>query len=114
MRSALSMLLGAAIILVAGAVSARAEEKKDDKKEVTLKGTVTCAKCDLKVAGQDKCATVIKVTTDGKDTVYYFDAKGDKANHKDVCKAAKEGSVTGVVSEKDGKKIITVSKVELK
>ena len=38
---------------------ARAEDKK-----VTLKGTITCAKCDLGV--ESKCATVIKVKEAGK------------------------------------------------
>jgi hypothetical protein len=77
---------------------------------VTLKGTITCAKCDLKV--ETKCATVIKVSEGGKDVVYYFDAKGNKDNHKSICTEAKKGSVTGTVSEKDGKKTITVSKVD--
>lgn len=76
--------------------------------EVTLTGKVTCAKCDLKLA--DKCATVIV----SKDVVYYFDATGDKAHHKEICKASKEGSVTGEVSKEGDKNIIKVSKVELK
>jgi hypothetical protein len=88
---------------------ATAEEKK---KQVTLEGKITCAKCDLGVA--DKCATVIVAKEDGKDVTYYFDAKGDKANHKEICQGGKDGKVTGTVSEKDGKKIITVSKVEFK
>ena len=76
--------------------------------EVTLTGKVTCAKCDLKLA--DKCATVIV----SKDVVYYFDAAGDKKNHGEICKSAKEGSVTGEVSKDGDKNIIKVSKVELK
>jgi hypothetical protein len=86
-----------------------ADEKK---KEVTLEGKITCAKCDLGV--EKKCATVIVAKEDGKDVTYYFDAKGDKANHKEICQSAKDGKVTGTVSEKDGKKWITVSKVEFK
>src|SRR5438067_8965195 len=104
------LLFGLALCLTAGA---RADDKKPDpKKEVTLKGTITCAKCDLGV--ETKCATVIKVKEGDKDVVYYFDAKGDKANHGKICKSPKEGSVTGKVSEKDGKKWVTVSKVEWK
>ncbi|HEX5270204.1 MAG TPA: DUF6370 family protein [Gemmataceae bacterium] len=107
MRTALSMLLGVAIVF-ALTLSVRAEEKK----EVTVTGTITCAKCDLKVA--DKCATVIKGKAKGsdKEETYYFDEKGNKDNHKAICQAAKAGKVTGTVSEKDGKKVITVSKVE--
>lgn len=103
MRAAVFCALALALALVVGVRAA------DSDKEVTLKGTITCAKCDLKV--EKKCATVIKVKDGDKETVYYFDAKGDKANHKSICQEAKAGSVTGTVSEKDGKKVVTVKKV---
>jgi len=86
--------------------------KADDSKEVTLKGTACCAKCELHQT--EKCQAALKVTADGKDTIYYvtMDKEG-KGLHKDICKAPKEGvSVTGVVSEKDGQKWITASKIE--
>src|SRR5262245_40196972 len=54
-----------------------------DEKEVTLKGTITCAKCDLKQA--DKCATVIKVQEGGADVVYWFDPASHEKNHKAIC-----------------------------
>jgi hypothetical protein len=101
-------MLGLALTLATAANAA------DAKKEVTKKGTITCAKCDL--GKSSKCAVVVVVKEDGKDVIYWFDAKGHAANHTKgaaVCKQAKPGSVTGVVSEKDGKKIITVKKVEL-
>jgi hypothetical protein len=106
MRAAFTLVLALAIALclVAGAQAA--------DKEVTLKGTITCAKCDLKV--EKACATVIKVSEDGKDVVYYFDADSGKKNHKTICQEAKEGTVTGTVSEKDGKKTVKVSKVDFK
>jgi hypothetical protein len=83
---------------------------KDEKeaKEVKLEGTITCAKCDLKIA--DKCMTVIKV----KDEVYYLDEKSGKANHKAICTEAKEGTITGKVSKDGDKMIITVTKLEFK
>ena len=81
--------------------------------DVTLKGNVTCAKCELKVEGQTKCATVVVVKEGGKDVIYYFDEKGDKEHHKAICKAGKAGTVVGAVSEKDGKKIVTVKEVKL-
>jgi len=105
LRTILSLAF--AVCLVGLATVARADDK-----EVTLKGDITCAKCYLKLA--DKCATVIKVKESGKDVVYYFDEAGHKKYHSKVCTESKEGSVTGKVSEKDGKKIITVSKVEYK
>jgi len=40
----------------------------------------------------------------------YFDADSDKENHKTICKGGKKGTVKGTVSEKDGMKIVKVSK----
>ena len=105
MKAAFKTLLGVAMVF-ALVVVVRAEKDAADK-EVTLKGTVTCAKCDLKLA--KKCHTVIKV----KDTVYWFDAASSKKYHKPICMEAKEGTVVGTVTEKDGKKVIKVTKVTL-
>ena len=83
----------------------------DDKAEVTLKGKATCAKCDL--SKTEKCQAALVVTEDGKEVVYYVKGKGASDLHKEICKAAKDGvSVTGVVSEKDGQKWITATKIE--
>jgi len=81
-------------------------------KEATLTGKITCAKCELKL--EKDCATVIVVKEGGKDTLYYFDEKSHNANHAVVCKTGKEGTVTGTLSEKDGKKYIAVTKVVFK
>jgi hypothetical protein len=105
MRTTVSLLVGPALVFVLTASLCA-----DEGKEVTLKGTITCAKCDLKQS--DKCATVIKVTEDGKEVVYWFDAESHKKNHKPVCMEPKEGTVTGTVTEKDGKKWVKVSKLE--
>jgi hypothetical protein len=79
-------------------------------KEVTLKGTILCAKCALNET--KKCTTAIKVKEGGKDVVYYFLDRGAKEDyHEEVCGGGqKEGTVTGVVSEKDGKKWVTPKK----
>ena len=106
MRAALSILLGLAVLLTF-VVGVRADDK-----EKTLKGTITCAKCDLKLENQKKCATVIKVEEDGKDVIYYFDKDGDKKHHKEICHEAKKGTVKGTVSEKDGKKYVKVKEVK--
>ena len=94
-----------ALAIVVTAAQARPDEK-------TLTGTITCAKCDL--GKESKCATVIVVKDGDKEQVYYFDKDGNTKNHGKICKAPKEGTVTGTVSEKDGKKIVTVSKVAWK
>jgi hypothetical protein len=100
-----------AVALALAAVVATAQARPD-KEEKTLKGTITCAKCDLHET--TKCATVIKVKEGGKDVVYYLDDASAKKNHGPICQSPKEGSVTGTVSEKDGKKIVTATKVEFK
>ncbi len=103
MKVAFSMLLGLAVLLVL-VVRAQADDK-----EVTLKGTILCAKCELKEA--KKCTNAIRVKENDKEIVYLFKDKGNKEKyHKEICQATKEGSVTGVVSEEDGKKYIKPSK----
>ena len=86
----------------------------DDKKEVTLKGTILCAKCALKEKGVTKCVTAIQVKEEGKEVTYYLDDKGAKEEyHEAVCGGErKEGSVTGVVHKHEGKMMIKPSKVE--
>jgi hypothetical protein len=85
---------------------------EDKPKEVTLKGTILCASCALKET--KACQTAIQVKEDGKTVTYYFDDKGKKEDYHDtVCGGDKrEGTVTGTVAEKDGKKWIKPSKVE--
>jgi hypothetical protein len=104
-RSAWMMVLAlfAVAALVAGV-------QADDKKDMKYEGTITCAKCDLGKA--DKCATVIKLKD--KDEVYYFDTDSHKKYHGKICNSPKEGTVTGTVTEKDGKKVIKVTKVDYK
>ncbi|MCI0456018.1 MAG: DUF6370 family protein [Gemmataceae bacterium] len=82
------------------------------KKEVTLKGTILCAKCALKEA--KKCVTAIQVKEADKLVTYYLDDKGHKEEyHEAVCGGErKDGTVNGTVSEKDGKKWIRPTKVE--
>jgi hypothetical protein len=105
-------LIGTLLVAVASftLISARAE----DKKEVTLKGTILCAKCALKQKDVAKCTTAIQVKENGKDVIYLLDDKGAKESyHEDVCGGEKkEGTVVGVVMEKDGKKWIKPSKVD--
>jgi hypothetical protein len=115
MKTASKLLVGLSIVLLIGLV-ARAddkpasEESKSDAKEVTLKGTITCAKCDLKL--EKKCATVVKVKKDDKETIYYFDKASNGKYHGDTCMEAKTGTVTGPVAEKDGKQWVKVTKLK--
>ena len=103
MRSILTITI-CLIVAVTMATSLTAQTK-----DVKLTGKITCAKCDLKI--EKNCATVIVVKEGGKDVLYYFDEKSHKANHDAVCHTGKQGTVTGTVSEKAGKKYITVTQV---
>jgi hypothetical protein len=98
-------LFAVALAVVAFVATAQA---RDDNK--TLKGTITCAKCDL--GKESKCMTVIKVKEGDKDVVYYFDDAGHKKYHGKICQTPTEGTVTGKVSEKGGKHVVTVTKVD--
>lgn len=106
MRTALTLVLTLAVIVALVGPAAAAD------KEVTLTGVICCAKCTLKET--KKCTTAIQVKEDGKLVTYYLLDKGaDEEYHEAVCGGGtKEGSVTGVVSEKEGKKFIKPSKVE--
>lgn len=104
MKAAFTTLLGVAFVFAAVAAISAADDK------VTLKGTITCAKCDLKK--QKTCQTVIVTKEKDKEVIYYFDKDSNKKYHGDTCKAAKMGTVTGTTSEKGGKKMISVSEVK--
>ena len=80
------------------------------QKEVTVKGQVACAKCALNK--ETTCMAVVVEKKEGKEIIYYFDAEGNTKYHPDVCPDPKNGAVTGVVSEKDGKKYIAVKEVK--
>ncbi|HMF11565.1 MAG TPA: DUF6370 family protein [Gemmataceae bacterium] len=97
----LSIALGF-VVATCLVVVARAEEGKEE----TLKGTITCAKCDLKKEKQ--CTTVIVVKKDDKDTIYYFDKESGKKHHKAICTEAKKGTVKGTVKKEDDKMVVTV------
>ena len=82
--------------------------------DTKLEGTATCAKCDLGIA--EKCRAAVVVTTaDGKKETYLTEGNAEaKSLHSEICKGGKQATVEGTVSEKDGAKIITVTKYELK
>ena len=85
--------------------------EQGEKKEVTIKGQVGCAKCSLEK--EKVCMTVVVEKKDGKDTVYYFAVDSHEKFPLENCSVMKNGSVTGVVApEKDGKKVITVKEVK--
>ena len=98
---ALSLLFSGLMLTAAVAFAA--------DKEVTLSGQ--CAKCSLGIT--KSCQNALVVKQDGKETVYLL-AENDvsKKFHDELCSDTKALKVTGIVSEKDGQKIITASKIE--
>jgi hypothetical protein len=76
--------------------------------EKTITGEGMCAKCELKEA--KSCQNAIKA--DGV-TYYLADNKTSKDFHSNLCSKTAKVKATGEVSENDGKKILTASKIEL-
>lgn len=103
------VLLASIAALVLGATTTRTFA---DDKEVTLSGEGKCAKCSLKET--KSCQNVIQVTKDGKTETYYL-VQNDvsKKFHENVCQESKKVKATGTVKTVDGKKELTVSKIEV-
>jgi hypothetical protein len=80
-------------------------------KEVTITGEGKCAKCALHET--KKCQNVIQTEENGKTVTYYL-AQNDTSKdfHDNLCKKSEKVTATGTVSEENGKKILTVSKIE--
>jgi len=78
--------------------------------EVTLEGTIVCAKCILKKPDAKECQNVLLVPgADGKDVEYYL-AKSEAADKiGEVCMSKHKVRATGAVAEKDGRKWLTAS-----
>ena len=107
LRYVLALALGFSVVALSG-VATTAQEKKD-KKATTLEGKLVCTKC--KLSETDKCGNALIVKEGDKEITYYLQDKG-KAEKYHKCSGEKDATVTGVVSEKDGKKIISNAKVK--
>ena len=82
-------------------------------KEVTITGSMVCGKCTLHET--KSCQNVVQVQQDGKTVNYYLaENETSKSNHKAICGGdAEKVAVTGTVTEKDGKEMLTASKIEV-
>jgi hypothetical protein len=85
----------------------------DEGKEVTITGTMVCGKCTLHET--KKCQNVVQVTKDGKTVNYYLKQNEvSKSAHEPICGGSSEKvTVTGTVKEKDGKEMMTPTKIEV-
>ena len=91
------------LLLVFGLYMAYGQEKK----EVTVSGEVVCGHCTLHAA--DACCVAIK----GADGNYLLVKNDESDKFFDKRDKGVKIKVTGTVEEKDGKKWITASKIEL-
>jgi len=107
LKLTLALLAGLAIAGAAMSVQAA------DGKETTITGNMVCGKCKLHET--EKCQNVVQVTENGATVNYYLKQNEvSKAQHEAVCHGDTEKvTVTGTVKEKEGKKTLTPSKIEV-
>src|SRR5437870_2421164 len=108
-----SMVVVAAFAVSALGVSSYADDKPAAK-EVKLTGSLVCAKCKLKMEGVKKCANALVVKENGKEVTYLLEDKGNGEDYHECGGGEKAGvTVEGTLTEKDGKKVVKPSKVEV-
>lgn len=110
-KSPLILAVAAGLLLAFGASRLFAA---DAGKEVTITGSMVCGKCTLHLTKE--CQNVVQVEKDGK-TVNYFLNENDvsKTAHMPICDSgdSEKVTVTGTVTEKDGKEIMTPTKIDV-
>ena len=74
---------------------------------------MVCGKCTLHETKE--CQNVVQVKEDGKTVNYYLKQNAvSKAAHGAVCSGdAEKVTVTGTLEEKDGKKVMTPTKIDV-
>lgn len=78
----------------------------------TLKGELVCAKCYLNKPDAKECQDVLLVTSAKGETIEYYVTKNDVSKESgEACTDKVPATVIGSVSEKDGRKWITASKI---
>ncbi len=107
MKLIIALLTGLALVGVASNALAA------DAKETTITGNMVCGKCTLHETKE--CQNVVQVEKDGKKVNYYLtENKVSKAAHEPICGGDSEKvTVTGTVTEKDGKEMMTPTKIEV-
>jgi hypothetical protein len=110
MKKSMLVLIAAGLMLAVA--PSRLFAADTPNKEVTLTGMAVCAKCVMHETKE--CQNVLQIQKDGKTVNYYLEQNDiSKAFHDNICTTAGEKvTATGKVSEKDGKQMMTVSKIE--
>jgi aspartate 1-decarboxylase len=105
MRTWMNVML-AAVLVASVAMPAMAAE-------VTYSGSLMCAKCMLQKPDAHECQDVLIVTdAKGAKTEYYVTKNEVAAAAGDAATNENNATVTGTVSEKDGRKWITATRIE--
>jgi hypothetical protein len=79
----------------------------------TFKGTLVCAQCGLKKPDAHECQDVLLVEDGKGNTAEYYITKNEVAEKSgEACTLKIPATVTGTVSQKDGKTWLTPSKIE--
>ena len=107
------MFLAVASGLLLAVSTSRLLAAEDSSKEVTITGTMVCGKCTLHET--KSCQNVVQVEKDGKTVNYYLKQNDvSKAAHDPICSGGSEKvTVTGTVKEKDGKQMMTPTKIDV-
>jgi hypothetical protein len=79
--------------------------------EVTLKGELVCARCYLNKPDATECQDVLLVKDAMGTTEYYVTKNKVSQDSGEACTDKVPATVVGTVSEKDGRKWITASKI---
>ena len=79
--------------------------------DTVLKGDMVCAKCFLKKPDAKECQDVLLVSTSSETVEYYITKNKVSTDSGEACTDKIPATVTGVVSEKDGRKWITATKI---
>ncbi len=105
-------------VLVAGLLLAVAAPQlfaaDSTNKEVTITGKMVCGKCTLHLTKE--CQNVVQVMKDDKTVNYFLDNNDvSKSTHDPICDTgnSEKVTVTGTVTEKDGKEMMTPTKIDV-
>jgi hypothetical protein len=80
--------------------------------ETTLKGELVCAKCYLNKPDAKECQDVLLVKDATGARIEYYVTKNDVSKESgEACTQAQPATVIGAVSEKDGRKWVTATKI---
>jgi hypothetical protein len=99
------LVLSGAVLLTALTLTLHAADVK-------ITGDATCAKCTLKQADACQMAITYKNAEGKQETLLVDNNKVSKDFHSTICKTTEKVTAEGTISEKDGKKLLTLSKIE--